>query len=105
MELVGVCDENSNVLENLPLDASVKRFTRLSELLKEKPDLAIITTPSGLHPRQCIEAARAGCRRKTIRSDPHGACQRIWVSPPRVLRLRCLAGHLGTRWWSIDESS
>ena len=32
-------------LENLPLDASIKRFKRLSELLAEKPDLAIITTP------------------------------------------------------------
>ena len=45
IDLVGVCDENSNVLKNLPLDASIKRFKRLSELLVEKPDLAIITTP------------------------------------------------------------
>ena len=60
VEPVGVCDENSDVLENLPLDASAKRFIRLSDLLLEKPDLAIITTPSGLHPKQCIHAARAG---------------------------------------------
>ena len=60
LELVGVCDENPSVFESLSIDASVKRFTRMSDLLAEKPDLAIITTPSGLHPKQCIHAARAG---------------------------------------------
>ncbi len=60
MELIAVCDANPNVLASLPTVSSVKKVQRMDAMLAEKPDLAIITTPSGLHPRQCIEAARAG---------------------------------------------
>ncbi len=62
-ELVSVCDTDSAALQRAVAATGAKGFTSLTELLQQdpKPDCVVLTTPSGLHPAQAIEAARAGC--------------------------------------------
>ncbi len=60
-ELVAVCDTDPVVLANAIEKTGVKGFASLTELLAHaKADCIVLTTPSGLHPRQAAEAARAG---------------------------------------------
>lgn len=61
MELVAVCDNDAARLQEHADKYGVPGFARLEQLLIEsKPDLLAICTPSGLHPDQCILAARYG---------------------------------------------
>lgn len=61
LQLVAVCDNNPAVLAEAAARHGVPGYGRLDELLaKEKFDLAIICTPSGIHPEQVIKCARAG---------------------------------------------
>lgn len=61
MEIVEVCDVNPLALEQAVKRTGAKGFASLGEMLKvSEADIVVLTTPSGLHPEQAIEAARAG---------------------------------------------
>lgn len=61
MELVAVCDNNSQTLDAHCEQYRVPGYRSLTELLEQSDcDLVTICTPSGLHPQMVIEAARAG---------------------------------------------
>jgi UDP-N-acetyl-2-amino-2-deoxyglucuronate dehydrogenase len=60
-ELVAVCDTNQAVVGEHAQQYKVPGFTSLEKMLDEvKPDLAVLCTPSGLHPSQAITVARHG---------------------------------------------
>ncbi len=64
-ELVAVCDTDLAALARATEKTGARGFASLTELLGEKvaearPDCIVLTTPSGLHPAQTIEAARSG---------------------------------------------
>jgi UDP-N-acetyl-2-amino-2-deoxyglucuronate dehydrogenase len=62
IQLVGVCDTNPERLEAAASVHRVPGYGMLADLLSEaKPDIVVLGTPSGLHARQAIEAAQAGC--------------------------------------------
>lgn len=61
MELVGSCDLDRQVLEELETEYDVPCFRSYAELLATvKPDVVALCTPSGLHPQQTEMAAKAG---------------------------------------------
>lgn len=61
LELVGICDTTPEILAAKQKELAVPGFSQLSDLLKNtEADLIILATPSGLHPRQTIDCARAG---------------------------------------------
>lgn len=61
MEVVEVCDVDPVALEQAVKRTGAKGFANLSEMLKSsEADIVVLTTPSGLHPEQAIEVARAG---------------------------------------------
>lgn len=61
IELVAVCDVDDERMRNELIPAETARFNSLQSLLAESdPDIVILCTPSGLHPRQTIQIARAG---------------------------------------------
>ena len=60
-ELVGVCDIDPVALAAAVKTTGAKSFITLTEMLAGcDADVYILTTPSGLHPDQAIEVARAG---------------------------------------------
>ncbi|MCX6131542.1 MAG: Gfo/Idh/MocA family oxidoreductase, partial [Proteobacteria bacterium] len=60
-ELEGVCDIDASALAEAVKTTGAKPFKTLTEMLKGcDADVFILTTPSGLHPDQTIEIARAG---------------------------------------------
>lgn len=60
-ELVAVCDSDPVVLERTALKTRVRPFATLTELLAAGvTDVVVLATPSGLHPGQAIECAKAG---------------------------------------------
>lgn len=60
-ELVDVCDIDAQALENAVKATGAKGHTTLAGMLETtNADCVIVTTPSGLHPRQTIEIARSG---------------------------------------------
>ena len=60
-ELVDVCDIDPAALEATVATTGAKGHADLSEMLAStRADCVVLTTPSGLHPRQTIEAAKAG---------------------------------------------
>jgi len=62
IELVGVCDTDPERLDAAASAYGVTGYRTLTDLLAEAaPDIVILGTPSGLHARQAIEAAEAGC--------------------------------------------
>jgi UDP-N-acetyl-2-amino-2-deoxyglucuronate dehydrogenase len=62
LDLVGVCDTNPGRLDAAASAYGAPGYGTLTELLAEaEPDVVILGTPSGLHARQAIEAAQAGC--------------------------------------------
>lgn len=68
-ELVGVCDINPTALANAVKTTGAKPFNSLNEMLANcDADVFILTTPSGLHPDQAIEIAKAG--RNVITEKP-----------------------------------
>jgi UDP-N-acetyl-2-amino-2-deoxyglucuronate dehydrogenase len=62
IELVAVCDSAPERLAQLQTAYGVPGYRTLTDLLAEvEADLVVLATPSGLHARQAIEAAQAGC--------------------------------------------
>jgi UDP-N-acetyl-2-amino-2-deoxyglucuronate dehydrogenase len=60
-ELVDVCDNNPSALAAAVAATGACGHDSLTELLAHSnADCVVLTTPSGLHPAQAIEAARAG---------------------------------------------
>jgi UDP-N-acetyl-2-amino-2-deoxyglucuronate dehydrogenase len=62
-ELVAVCDTNPAALAAAIERTGAKGFDRLEDMLRGsdlRPDVVVLTTPSGLHPQQTISAAEAG---------------------------------------------
>jgi UDP-N-acetyl-2-amino-2-deoxyglucuronate dehydrogenase len=63
-ELVAVADVDAAALSTAVAKTGARGFASLTELLAARVELGIdcivLTTPSGLHPRQTIEAAQAG---------------------------------------------
>jgi UDP-N-acetyl-2-amino-2-deoxyglucuronate dehydrogenase len=63
-ELVAVADIDAAALEAAVAKTGARGFASLAEMLAARAELGIdcvvLTTPSGLHPRQAIEAAQAG---------------------------------------------
>lgn len=60
-ELVAVCDTSPTALAAAAQHTGAKGYASLGEMLKsEHADCVVLTTPSGLHPPQVIEVARAG---------------------------------------------
>lgn len=61
-ELHAVCDSNADTLNNVTQQYNVEGFSDLDTMLKEKPELDVITlcSPSGLHAKQTIQIANAG---------------------------------------------
>jgi UDP-N-acetyl-2-amino-2-deoxyglucuronate dehydrogenase len=58
IELVGICDTDKVVLDNISSKYGVGGYLRFEDMLKEiKPDLVALCTPSGIHPEQAIIAA------------------------------------------------
>lgn len=61
MEVVEVCDVDPAALEQAVKRTGAKGFANLGDMLKSsEADVVVLTTPSGLHPEQAIEVARAG---------------------------------------------
>lgn len=61
-ELMRVCDTDPQALEAAVAKTGVKGHSCLTNLLNDcDADVVILTTPSGLHPDQAIQAAQAGC--------------------------------------------
>ena len=61
LELVSVCDNNSEVLKNHQEKYQVNGYLSLDEMLnKEQLDIVSICTPSGLHSEQAIKIAEKG---------------------------------------------
>ncbi len=59
IELVAVCDIDPNVLKENADQYKVPGYIHMAEMLdKEKLDMVILCTPSGLHPEQAILAAK-----------------------------------------------
>ena len=63
-ELVAVCDTDAAALAAATEKTGARGFGSLTELLAQAPalqiDCVVLTTPSGLHPRQAMEVAKAG---------------------------------------------
>jgi UDP-N-acetyl-2-amino-2-deoxyglucuronate dehydrogenase len=61
LQLVGVCDTEKRAASAAAEQYRVPAFGTLTDLLAGcAPDLVVLCTPSGLHPAQAIEVARAG---------------------------------------------
>lgn len=62
IELVAVCDSAPDRLEEVTSIYGIQGYKTLTELLADvDADVVVLATPSGLHARQAIEAAQAGC--------------------------------------------
>jgi UDP-N-acetyl-2-amino-2-deoxyglucuronate dehydrogenase len=60
-EWVAVCDIDPIALERGVTHTGAQGFTALHQLLQySEAEVVVLTTPSGLHPRQAIECAQAG---------------------------------------------
>lgn len=61
IELVDVCDINSEALEQAVKKTGAKGHRSLAGMLEDTTaDLVILTTPSGLHPDQAVQVAQSG---------------------------------------------
>lgn len=60
-EIVALCDTDSKSLAEAVIKTGAKGYASLSDMLQTGGfDVVILTTPSGLHPLQAIECAKAG---------------------------------------------
>ena len=60
-ELVAVCDIDPAAMREAATKNGAKSYGSLSALLADSdPDVVVLATPSGLHPEQAIQIARAG---------------------------------------------
>lgn len=61
VELIGICDVDSQVLQTTVEKTQVPGFNSLDEILAHTTaDMVVLCTPSGLHPEQTIACAHAG---------------------------------------------
>lgn len=61
VELVAVCDNNSERLEVAVAKTGAKGYESLKKLLADSDaDVVVLTTPSGMHPKQTIEISKSG---------------------------------------------
>lgn len=61
LELTAVCDVNENALKEAVKVTSAKPYNNLLKLLEnENVDMVVLATPSGLHARHAIAAAKSG---------------------------------------------
>lgn len=61
LELVAICDQVEPALKAACDKTGAEAFTNIHELLaREDLDVVTLCTPSGMHPRQAVEAMRAG---------------------------------------------
>ncbi len=61
-ELVAVCDTDPAALDAAVQRSGARGFDSYAQMLADAAiDCVVLATPSGLHPQQAIEAARAGC--------------------------------------------
>lgn len=61
LELAAVCDSNPQALEAAMEQTGASGYESYQQMLDEADvDVVVLCTPSGLHPRQAIEAAEAG---------------------------------------------
>jgi len=61
MELIAICDNNRELLATYERELGVQGYTNLDDMLKKADaDLVTICTPSGFHPEQVIQCAKAG---------------------------------------------
>lgn len=59
-ELVAACDSSEHAKDNVPTDTPF--YTDLLDMLRStKPDMVVLCTPSGMHPREAILSAENGC--------------------------------------------
>jgi len=87
-ELVGVCDNDPMALADAVKATAVKPYKNLTEMLTGcNADVFILTTPSGLHPVQAIEIARAG---KSIVTEKPMATR--WEDGKRMVKVCDEAG-------------
>ncbi|MGK7393129.1 MAG: Gfo/Idh/MocA family protein [Candidatus Cyclobacteriaceae bacterium M3_2C_046] len=59
-QLVGICDNGSGKAQNLATEFNCKAFNNYADLLNQDLDLALITSPSGLHMEPAVLAAEKG---------------------------------------------
>ncbi|MFZ4125187.1 MAG: Gfo/Idh/MocA family protein [Rickettsiales bacterium] len=61
LELVDVCDVDAAARDAAAKETGAKAHSNLTDMLKTtKADVIVLTTPSGLHPEQAVEIAKAG---------------------------------------------
>jgi UDP-N-acetyl-2-amino-2-deoxyglucuronate dehydrogenase len=73
LDLVGLCDTDPQALGAAIKEYNVAGFTSLDEMLQAiQPDLVALCTPSGLHPKQAIQIAGAGCH--VLTEKPMATC-------------------------------
>ncbi len=61
IELVDVCDIDPSALKAAVERTGAKGHNQLADMLKSTTaDLVVLTTPSGLHPQQAVDVAKAG---------------------------------------------
>lgn len=72
-ELVAVCDIEPAALETAVKRTGAKGYARYTKMLAETDaDVIVITTPSGLHPEQAVEALEAGFH--VVTEKPMATC-------------------------------
>ena len=82
-ELVAVCDNRRSALDAAVARTGAAGFASLDELLtRSDADIVALATPSGLHPRQAIQAARAG--RHVLTEKPMAT---KWVEGMEMVRV------------------
>jgi UDP-N-acetyl-2-amino-2-deoxyglucuronate dehydrogenase len=82
IELVAVCDIDPETLEEHSKTYGVPGFLRMEEMLEVvAPDLVVLCTPSGLHPKQAALAARH--KVSVITEKPMATC---WQDGLRMVR-------------------
>ncbi len=84
-KLVAVCDNRADALEAAMAKTGARGFNSLDALLASGlADIVVLATPSGLHPRQAIAAARAG--RHVLTEKPMATKWEEGVEMVRVCR-------------------
>jgi UDP-N-acetyl-2-amino-2-deoxyglucuronate dehydrogenase len=96
-ELVGVCDVDPRALDHAVAATGAQSYGSLDEMLRDcEADAFIVTTPSGLHPEQTIQIARAG--RHVITEKPMAT---RWEDGKRMV---CAADTAGVRLFVVKQN-
>lgn len=87
-ELVAACDVDLAALKQVEANHGARGFSTLPELLAgSNPDIVVLATPSGLHPEQTAQAAKAGCH--VITEKPMAT---LWSDGKRMVQACDAAG-------------